>query len=33
MFYQSVIFSGVMPYGQSFDDIRSRVMKEMKDRA
>ena len=33
VFYQSVIFSGVMPYGQSFDDVRSRMMKEMKDRA
>lgn len=33
VFYQSVIFSGVMPYGQSFDDVRSRVMKELKDRA
>lgn len=33
VFYQSVIFSGVMPYGQSFDDVRSRVMKELRDRA
>lgn len=33
VFYQSVIFSGVMTYGQSFDDIRSRMMKELKDRA
>lgn len=33
VFYQSVIFSGVMPYGQSFDDVRGRVMKELKDRA
>lgn len=33
VFYQSVIFSGVMPYGQSFDDVRSRMMKELKDRA
>lgn len=33
VFYQSVIFSGVMPYGQSFDDVRSRVMKEMRERA
>lgn len=33
VFYQSIIFSGVMPYGQSFDDVRSRVMKEMRERA
>lgn len=33
VFYQSVIFSGVMPYGQSFDDVRSRMMKELRDRA
>jgi len=33
VFYQSVIFSGVMPYGQSFDDVRGRVMKEMRERA
>lgn len=33
VFYQSVIFSGVMPYGQSFDDVHSRVMKELRDRA
>lgn len=33
VFYQSMIFSGVQPYGRSFDDVRSRVMKEMKDRA
>ena len=33
VFYQSVIFAGVQPYGASFDDLRSRVMKELKDRA
>lgn len=33
VFYQSMVFSGVQPYGRSFDDIRSRVMKELKDRA
>ena len=33
VFYQSMIFSGVQPYGRSFDDVRSRVMKELKDRA
>lgn len=33
VFYQSVIFSGVMPYGQSLDDVRSRVMKELRDHA
>jgi len=32
-FYQSMIFSGVQPYGRSFDDVRSRVMKELSDRA
>ena len=32
-FYQSMIFSGVQPYGCSFDDVRARVMKEMSDRA
>lgn len=33
VFYQSMIFSGVQPYGRSFDDVRSRVMKELRDRA
>lgn len=33
VFYQSMVFSGVQPYGRSFDDIRSRVMKELRDRA
>ena len=33
VFYQSMVFSGVQPYGRSFDDVRSRVMKELKDRA
>lgn len=33
VFYQSMIFSGVQPYGRSFDDVRSRVMKELSDRA
>ena len=32
-FYQSMVFSGVQPYGRSFDDVRSRVMKELRDRA
>lgn len=33
VFYQSMVFSGVQPYGRSFDDVRSRVMKELRDRA
>lgn len=33
VFYQSMIFSGVQPYGRSFDDVRSRVMKELRERA
>lgn len=33
VFYQSMIFSGVQPYGRSFDDVRSRVMEEKSKRA
>lgn len=33
VFYQSMIFSGVQPYGRTFDDIRSRVMEEEGKRA
>lgn len=33
VFYQSMIFSGVQPYGRTFDDIRSRVMEGEAKRA